>query len=67
MKDTAAILRQTLKEMRRNETFEKALGRVIRKNGGTYQDYIELVSAVRDRAHKKGRDLLEAAKELSES
>ncbi len=61
------ILRQTLKEIRKRETFEKALGRIIRKNGGTYEDYIQIVSDVRERAHKKRIDLLEAAKQLAKA
>ena len=50
---------------RRKETFERALGRVVRANGGTYADYVDIVARVRDRAASAKTDLWEAARNLA--
>ncbi len=67
MVDQPAVLKEALKVLRKHETFEKSLGRAVRRYGGNYEDYIALMSEVRDRANRKGIDLLEAAKELSKN
>ena len=63
----AEVLRETLKDKHSNETFEKALGRLVRKNQGTYRDYRELIHQVRDRARKDRSSLDEAARALAAS
>ena len=63
----AEVLRETLKDMHPNETFEKALGRIVRKHQGTYRDYRELIHQVRDRARKDRSSLDEAAQALAAS
>ncbi len=50
---------------RHHEPFEKALGRAIRKAGGTYADYMDLISRVREKAANDGTDLREAATALA--
>lgn len=60
----ADVLREALRS-RRKETFERALGRVIRANGGTYADYVDLVALVRERAKSAKTDLWEAARDLA--
>ncbi len=56
------FLREALKDLHKNETFERALGRVLRAHKRDYQDYVQLIGAVRERARREGVGLLEAAR-----
>lgn len=66
-REKATILWEALRDLHSNETLERAIGRYVRKHKGEYEDYIELISAVRDMAKKKKMRLLDAAKKLAES
>ncbi len=59
------VLREAVRDLHPNETFEKSLGRAIRKHGGTYEDYLDLIRRVRRRAEKDKGSLKDAAKALS--
>ena len=59
------VLREVARDLHPNETFEKALGRTVRKHQGTFQDYRELIDRVRVRARKDRSSLDEAAKALA--
>ena len=63
--DRGAILQEALKDLHRNETFERALGRILRRHGKGYKDYVEIMGAVRTQANKEGVELLEAARQQS--
>lgn len=66
MKATVAeVLREAAKDQHSNETFEKALGRVIRKGEGTFEDYLGLIAQVRARAKKDKTTLGDAANALA--
>jgi hypothetical protein len=65
-REKATVLWEALRDLHSNETFERALGRYVRNHRGDYEDYLELISAVRDMAKKK-LDILDAAKKLAES
>lgn len=56
-----AILQEALKDLHKNETFERALGRILRRHGKGYDEYLEIMGSVRARAKREGIDLLEAA------
>ncbi len=60
------VLREAAKEQHPNETFEKALSRTVRKRQGTYQDYIDLIGQVRNRARRDRSSLLDAAKAMAQ-
>ncbi len=62
-----APLAEALKEAlrsRHEEPFEKSLGRAIRRSGGTYADYVDLMARVRERARTGKTDLRRAARSL---
>ncbi len=59
------ILREALRS-RHREAFERSLGRVVRNHGGTYTDYVELVSRVRERSRNDRVDLPEAARRIAD-
>ena len=61
----AQVLREAVKDQHSNETFEKALGRIVRKHHGTFQDYMDLIAKVRGRAKKGDISLPDAAKVLA--
>lgn len=44
------------------ESFETSLGRSVRRHGGTYQDYVDLVSQLRDLAKARKLSLRDAAR-----
>ncbi len=62
MTTRSEILREAVKDLHKNETFERALGRVLRRHGRDYQDYLALIDRVRRRAKKDDIDILVAAK-----
>lgn len=53
---------EAIKDLHKNETFERALGRVLRRHGRDYQDYLELIGRIRERAAREDVDVLVAAK-----
>ncbi len=58
------ILQEALRT-RHKESFEKALGRAVRKLGGTFAEYVAIIAEVRDygRIHKMA--LRDAARSLA--
>lgn len=60
--DERGLLEEALKDLHKNETFERALGRILRAHKREYQDYLRLIAAVRERARREKVDLLEAAR-----
>jgi hypothetical protein len=58
------ILKEALRS-RHEEPFEKALGRAARKLGGSFAEYVAIISEVREfgRVHKM--DLRDAARSLA--
>lgn len=58
-------LREAIREQRGNETFERALGRIVRRHHGTFSDYVSLIGLVRKRADRDKSSLVEAAKALA--
>ncbi len=63
--DRGTVLQEALKDLHKNETFERALGRILRRHGKGYKEYVEIMGAVRTQAHKEGIELLEAARRQS--
>ncbi|MCJ2531834.1 MAG: hypothetical protein LN413_05980 [Candidatus Thermoplasmatota archaeon] len=63
--DRGTILQEALKDLHRNETFERALGRILRRHGKGYKEYVEIMGAVRAQVNKEGIELLEAARRQS--
>ena len=61
----ADVLREAVRDQHPNETFEKALGRAVRKNGGTYDFYLELIDRVRRRGKRRKGGLVAAATSLA--
>ena len=59
------VLREAVRDRHSNETFEKALSRVVRKHQGTFADYVDIVGRVRERAKRDSSSLTEAAKSLA--
>jgi hypothetical protein len=49
----------------RDERFEEALGRAVRRHGGTYEDYIGLISNIREEARRDRISLRESAKRIA--
>ncbi|MFQ5553125.1 MAG: hypothetical protein ACE5EW_05345 [Thermoplasmata archaeon] len=60
--DRGSVLREALKDLHKNETFERALGRILRRHGKGYEEYVEIIGAVRAQAKREGIELLEAAR-----
>ncbi|MCK4457399.1 MAG: hypothetical protein KAW39_06640 [Thermoplasmata archaeon] len=59
------MIEDALKRRRKNETFERALGKAVRRSGGKYEDYIEIMSHIRDKREEKSLTLEEAAREVA--
>jgi hypothetical protein len=64
-REKAKIIRDALRDLHKNETLERAIGRLVRGRKGSYQDYMDIISSIRDMAQKKKIDLIEAAKRVA--
>ncbi|MGQ0798343.1 MAG: hypothetical protein ACT4OI_10860 [Methanobacteriota archaeon] len=58
------ILREAL-ALRPNETFERSLGRAVRRNGGDYADYLAIVTEIREFGRPRKLKLEDAARALA--
>ena len=65
--DTAAIIDDALKRRRKNETLERAIGKAVRRSGGKYKDYIEIMSSIRDIREAMNLTLEDAARQLADA
>ncbi len=61
MKDSELVA-EALKDKKRKETLEQAIGRTVRKNNGKYEDYLRIMAEVRDIAYARGITPIEAAR-----
>ncbi len=61
----AQVLREAARDQHAGETFEKALGRAVKSHQGTFQDYVDLIAKVRERAKRDKTPLRDAAKALA--
>jgi len=59
------VLREAARDQHPGETFEKSLGRAVKNHQGTYQEYMDLIGKVRERARKDKTALGDAAKTLA--
>ncbi len=62
MEGRVTVLREALKDLHKNETFERALGRILRARGVDYEEYLELMGEIRERARRENVDIVEAAR-----
>lgn len=60
---TRAIL-DAIKDLHTNETFERALGRIVRNRRMSYENYMDIIAEIRELANKKKIDLVEAARRI---
>jgi len=60
------VLREAVRDQHSSESFEKALGRIVRKHRGTFEDYVDLIGRVRRRAEEDRQGLVSAAKALTD-
>jgi hypothetical protein len=60
------VLSDALGKRRRDDTLETAVGREVRRAGLQYQDYLEIMEAVRVTARKDKLDPWKAAEDLLE-
>jgi len=60
------IIKDAVKNYRKKDGFEGALGRAVKKNGKKYETYIEIITELRDYAFSQDIDLVTAAKRVLE-
>ncbi len=57
-------LEEAISRQSKEETFEKALGRALRRRERSFEDYVKLIGEVRELARKRKIALRDAAKEI---
>ncbi|NLX46775.1 MAG: hypothetical protein GXY70_01185 [Euryarchaeota archaeon] len=62
--ELGGVLSDALKKRRRDDSLEVAVGRETRRAGMRYQDYLEVMEAVRGMARKRKLDPWKAAEVL---
>ncbi|MFQ6128567.1 MAG: hypothetical protein ACE5QW_06665 [Thermoplasmata archaeon] len=60
------VIRDALRHKRKKETLERAIGRAVRRFGGNYEDYIEIMSCIREKRESENLGLLEAARRVAD-
>jgi len=66
MKEDPELLAEALGDLHKGETVERAIGRILRRHGGKYEDYVRIVGDVREAALKAKITPLEAARKLAQ-
>jgi len=67
MRSTRDLLAEALGDLQKGEIIERALSRILRRYGGTYEDYVRIMSDVRDLATKEKLSTLEAAQRIAQA
>ncbi len=67
MRSARDLLAEALGDLQKGETIERALSRILRRYGGTYEDYVQIMSDVRDLATKEKLSTLEAARRIAQA
>ncbi len=68
MKPDPEILLEAVKDLHKGETIERAVGRVLRRYGGTYEvDYLRIMTNVREVARREKITPIEAARKLAQA
>ncbi len=67
MKPPRELITEALGDLHKGETVERALSRTLRRYGGTYTDYLEIMGSVRDLAYREKITSLEAARRLAQA
>ncbi len=66
-REKAEIIWEALRDLHSNETLERAIGRYVRNHKKDYEEYIKLISEIRQLSQKKKLTLLKAAERLAKS
>ena len=60
------LLAEAVRDLQKGETVERALSRILRRYGGTYEDYVRIIGEVRDLANREKVTTFEAAQRLAQ-
>ncbi len=66
-RDLLGILREAQRIRQRKEELERAIGRTVRKSGGDFKVYAEIVTELRETAGRSGMSIDEVAESLLET
>ena len=64
--DRVKVIKDALERRRKNETLERAIGKAVRRSGGKYEDYIEIMSSIREVRKAEGLTLADAAQRMAD-
>src|SRR3989304_4205225 len=67
MKPDRELVTEALGDLHKGETIERAVGRILRRNGGTYTDYVRIMVDVRDLARREKITAVDAARRLAQA
>jgi hypothetical protein len=67
MRSPRDLIAEALGDLQKGETIERALSRILRRYGGSYAEYVRIMSDVRDLASKEKLSNLEAARRLAQA
>jgi hypothetical protein len=62
--DDIGAISEALERWRRKRPFESALSAAVNKRGGTFEDYIRIISELREMARSEGLQVHEMARHL---
>ncbi|TLZ66050.1 MAG: hypothetical protein E6K16_02240 [Methanobacteriota archaeon] len=67
MRSEKDLIAEAVGDLHKDETIERALGRIVRRHGGTYEAYVHVIGIVRELAHREKVTPLEAARRLAQA
>jgi len=67
MRSEKDVIAEALGDLHKDETIERAVGRIIRRHGQTYAEYLRIMDIVREVAHREKVTNLEAARMIAQA
>ena len=67
MRSEKDLIGEALGDLQKGETIERALGRILRRYGQKYEEYLRIMDIVREVAHRERVTNLEAARMIAQA
>ncbi|HEY6148319.1 MAG TPA: hypothetical protein VIZ69_11495 [Thermoanaerobaculia bacterium] len=67
MRSEKDLIGEALGDLQKAETIERALGRILRRHGQTYAEYLRIMDVVREVARREKVSTIEAARKIAQA
>jgi len=67
MRSEKDLIAEAVGDLQKGETIERALGRILRRYGQKYEEYLRIMDIMREVAHRERVTNLEAARMIAQA